>query len=75
MAIINSTVKPFAATAYLNGRVSRLADLVPGIAPELAAAVHKAMAALPRDRFSSVSELRDAIEPFAFAVRPHRRRR
>ncbi len=58
------------ATAYLNGRVSRLGDLVPGIAPELAAAVHKAMAALPRDRFSSVGDLRDAIEPFAFAVRP-----
>jgi serine/threonine protein kinase len=58
------------ATAYLNGRVARLGDLVPGIAPELAAAVHKAMAPLARDRFASASELRDAIEPFALAVRP-----
>jgi serine/threonine-protein kinase len=58
------------AAAYLAGQIARIEDLVPGIAPELAAAVHKAMAALAKNRFSSVSELRDAIEPFALAVRP-----
>ena len=58
------------AAAYLAGQIARLEDLAPGIAPELAAAVHKAMAPLAKNRFDSVSELRDAIEPFAFAVRP-----
>ncbi len=58
------------AAAYLAGQIARLEDLAPGIAPELAAAVHKAMAALAKNRFNSVSELRDAIEPFALAVRP-----
>jgi len=58
------------AAAYLAGQIARIEDLVPGIAPELAGAVHKAMAALPKNRFSSMSELRDAIEPFALAVRP-----
>jgi eukaryotic-like serine/threonine-protein kinase len=58
------------AAAYLSGQVARLGDLLPGVAPELAAAVHKAMAPLAKNRFASVSELRDAIEPFALAVRP-----
>ena len=58
------------AAAYLAGQIARIEELAPGIAPELAAAVHKAMAALPKNRFDSVSELRDAIEPFALAVRP-----
>lgn len=58
------------AAAYLAGQIARMEELVPGIAPELAAAVHKAMAALAKNRFASVSELRDAIEPFALAVRP-----
>ena len=58
------------AAAYLAGQIARLEDLAPGIAPELAAAVHKAMAALAKNRFDSVSDLRDAIEPFALAVRP-----
>jgi serine/threonine-protein kinase len=58
------------AAAYLAGQIARLEDLAPGIAPELAAAVHKAMAPLAKNRFDSVSELRDAIEPFALAVRP-----
>jgi serine/threonine-protein kinase len=58
------------AAAYLAGQIARLEDLAPGIAPELAAAVHKAMAPLAKNRFNSVSELRDAIEPFALAVRP-----
>src|SRR6185295_16402907 len=58
------------AAAYLCGRVTQLGDLVPGLAPELAAAVHRAMAPRPADRFASVTELRDAIETFAAAVRP-----
>jgi eukaryotic-like serine/threonine-protein kinase len=58
------------AAAYHSGRISRLADLVPGIAPELADAVHRAIAARPEDRFASVADLRAAIEPFAAAVRP-----
>jgi serine/threonine-protein kinase len=58
------------AAAYLAGQIARIEDLAPGIAPELAAAVHKAMAPLAKNRFDSVSELRDAIEPFALAVRP-----
>ncbi|MEO5726720.1 MAG: protein kinase, partial [Byssovorax sp.] len=58
------------AAAYLAGQIARIEDLAPGLAPELAAAVHKAMAPLAKNRFDSVSELRDAIEPFALAVRP-----
>jgi serine/threonine-protein kinase len=57
------------AEAYRAGRISQLADLCPGTAPELAAAVHRAMAASPADRWPSVSELRAAIEPFASAAR------
>jgi eukaryotic-like serine/threonine-protein kinase len=60
------------ASAYIAGQVAKLGDLVPGVAPALAAAVHQAMAAQPKDRFASVAEFRDALEPFAHAVRtPH----
>jgi serine/threonine-protein kinase len=58
------------ATAYMTGQIARLADLVPGIAPELAAAVQQAIAGQPKDRFPSVAEFRAKIEPFALAVRP-----
>jgi serine/threonine protein kinase len=58
------------ASAYLSGQVSKLADLMPGVAPELAAAVQRAMAPLARNRFDSVSAFRDALEPFAQSVRP-----
>src|SRR5262249_60592336 len=57
------------ASAYLTGQVATLTDLAPGVAPELSAAVHKAMAPLAKDRFAQVSEMRDALEPFAAAVR------
>ncbi len=57
------------ATSYLSGQIARLTDLAPDLAPELAAAVHHAMAPLARDRWPSVTELRDAIEPFAAAAR------
>ena len=53
------------AVAYLTGAFTRLAEACPGVPPALAAAVHRAMAAQPRDRFASVAEMRDAIEPFA----------
>jgi serine/threonine-protein kinase len=57
------------ASAYISGQVARLGELCPGIAPALAAAVHTAMAPLPKDRFASVVEFRDALEPFARSVR------
>ncbi len=55
--------------AYLTGRALRLNDLAPAIAPDLVAAVHRAIAPQPRDRFASVAELRAAVEPFAIAAR------
>ena len=58
------------AAAYMSGRVSQVIDLAPGTAPGLAAAVHRAMSPKPADRFASAAELREAIEPFAAAVRP-----
>ena len=63
------------AAAYHSGRISRLADLVPGIAPELAEVVHRAIAARPDERFASVADLRAAIEPFAAAAPPPSPRR
>ncbi len=57
------------ATAYLSSQIARLTDLAPAVPSELAAAVHHAMAPLSRDRWASVTELRDAIEPFAAAAR------
>jgi hypothetical protein len=42
---------------------------VPGIAPELAAAVHRAIAANAKDRFATAAEMRERIAPFAAAVR------
>ncbi len=58
------------AAAYRNGQISQLVDLVPAMAPELAAAVHRAMAAEPGARFATAAAMRAAIEPFAAAVRP-----
>jgi serine/threonine-protein kinase len=57
------------ATSYLTGRVAHLSQLAPQVAPELAAAIHRAMAPMARDRYENVTELRDAIEPFAAAVK------
>jgi serine/threonine-protein kinase len=53
------------AAAYLSGRIAHLNELAPNISPDLAAAVHRAMAPMAKDRWQSVSDLRDAIEPFA----------
>jgi len=60
------------AAAYLSGNVAHLKDLAPHIPDLLADAIHKAMAADPKDRFSSVQELRSAMEPHArdVVVRP-----
>ncbi|WP_437290409.1 protein kinase domain-containing protein [Sorangium sp. So ce406] len=57
------------AGAYLSGQISRLSDLAPEIAPALCAAVHRAMAASPPDRFATTAEFRSALEPFARAAR------
>ena len=57
------------AESYRSGRIAKLTDLVPTIAPELAAAVHRAMAPRPEERFATAAAMLDAIEPFAAAVR------
>ncbi|XXX80564.1 protein kinase [Sorangium sp. So ce134] len=57
------------AGAYLSGQISRLSDLAPELAPGLCAAVHRAMAASPPDRFATTAEFRSALEPFARAAR------
>jgi serine/threonine-protein kinase len=53
------------AVAYLTGAFTRLEEACPGVPPALAVAVHRALAAQPRDRFASVAEMRAAVEPFA----------
>jgi serine/threonine-protein kinase len=53
------------AVSYLTGAYSRLDEAVPDIAPGLAVAVHRALAAQPRDRFPTVAEMRAAFEPYA----------
>jgi serine/threonine-protein kinase len=57
------------ATAYMTGQVSKLTELAPGISPDLAAVVHRAMAPLPKDRIQSVAEFRSALEPFVRMVK------
>ncbi|MEZ4298069.1 MAG: protein kinase [Polyangiaceae bacterium] len=58
------------ATAYLTRNIAKLLDLAPHVPAELAAAIHRAMGPKPEDRWSSVAELRTAIEPFWMATRP-----
>jgi serine/threonine protein kinase len=57
------------ATAYMTGQVSKLTELAPGISPDLASVVHRAMAPLPKDRIQSVAEFRSALEPFVRMVK------
>ncbi|WP_437680642.1 protein kinase domain-containing protein [Sorangium sp. So ce131] len=57
------------AGAYLSGQISRLSDLAPEIPPALCAAVHRAMAASPADRYATTAEFRSDLEPFARAAR------
>jgi serine/threonine-protein kinase len=59
------------AAQYLEGPIPNLRDLKPTISADLAAAVHKAMAAKPEDRFETVDDFQAAIEVFApDAARP-----
>lgn len=58
------------AAQYLAGSVARLTELAPHVPAELAAAVHKAMSADPKDRFESVADFRQAILPFSKAAVP-----
>ncbi len=53
------------AAQYLEGTIAKLRDLAPTIDPALAAAVHKAMAAKPSQRFDTILEFRNAILPYA----------
>jgi len=53
------------STQYAAGEVARIETLVPEIHPELAQAVHRALAAAPEGRFASAGALRAAIEWFA----------
>lgn len=53
------------AAQYLEGTIAQLGDLMPSVAPKLAAAVHKAMGAKPDERFDSVDAFRAAIAPYA----------
>jgi serine/threonine-protein kinase len=53
------------ATSYMTGQISKLTELAPHIAPELAAVIHRAMAPTPNDRFATVGDFREALQPFA----------
>jgi serine/threonine protein kinase len=52
------------AARHRDGRIPRLDQLVPAIAPELVAVIHRAMAPRAEDRFASASALREAIAPW-----------
>ena len=52
-------------TSISNGDHRPLAEVVPGVAPALAAAVHRAMSTSPDDRFPSVRDLARELLPFA----------
>ncbi len=51
--------------AVLTGEPRKLADVVPGIAPELDAVVGKCLTKDVSERFQSAAELADALRPFA----------
>lgn len=57
------------ATAYMTGQISKLSELAPHLDPALVAAVHRAIAPQPPNRFGSVAEFRAALEPFANALK------
>jgi serine/threonine-protein kinase len=58
------------AAAYISGQIARLSDLAPDVPTPLAEGVHRAMAPVATDRWSSVTELRDVIQPYAAPPRP-----
>jgi serine/threonine-protein kinase len=51
--------------SYLTGAFTRLSDARPDLPVDLVAAVHRAIAPQPADRFASVADLRAALAPFA----------
>ncbi len=53
------------AVSYLTGAFTRLDEASGDVPPGLVVAVHRAIAAQPRDRFASVAEMRAAVEPYA----------
>ncbi|MEJ7731468.1 MAG: serine/threonine-protein kinase [Polyangiaceae bacterium] len=50
------------ASQYIQGQVAQLRDLAPHVPADLAAAIHKAMAPMAKDRLATVAEFRAAIE-------------
>jgi serine/threonine-protein kinase len=56
--------------AIAQGQRPNIASLRPDLDPGLASAIERAMAVDPRQRFSSATEMRRAIEPFAQGERP-----
>jgi serine/threonine-protein kinase len=50
------------ASQYIQGQVAQLRDLAPNVPASLAAAIHKAIAPMAKDRLATVAELRAAIE-------------
>jgi serine/threonine-protein kinase len=58
------------AGAYLSGQIARLTDLAPDIPLPLADAIHRAMAPVATARWESVTEFRDAMQPYAAPPRP-----
>jgi serine/threonine-protein kinase len=58
------------AAAYYSGQIARLGDLAPDVPAPLAAAVHRSIEGAPADRWASVGDLRDAMQPYAAPPRP-----
>lgn len=56
------------AAQYLSGNVAKLSELAPHVPQGLVEAVHRAMAADPKARFSSVTEMRAAMAPFTQGI-------
>jgi eukaryotic-like serine/threonine-protein kinase len=57
-------------TRIANGPVPRLADLMPGIDPELDRIVSRAMAIEPEMRYADLEELREELATVRFAIDP-----
>ncbi|HEY3594456.1 MAG TPA: serine/threonine-protein kinase [Polyangiaceae bacterium] len=56
------------AAAVMSGQVANLHQVDPSLPEGLARAVHRAMSPMPKDRFASVVELRQALLPFCRAL-------
>jgi serine/threonine-protein kinase len=53
------------ATAYQKGRIRRLEECVPGVDPELAEVIHRAIGPRPEDRYDSAVAFRAAYARFS----------